>query len=321
MAGIGSPYQQIASDIADRIRRGDLRPGERVPSTRQITAEWGVAIATATKALTELQARGVVRAIPGVGTVVAEPQDREVAVTQAAPTSRESRAGRPDHGKDRSEGSMGERIIHTAIAIADSEGLGAVSMRRIAIDLGVPTMSLYRWIPSKDDLLIGMLDAILGQDDWPAPPKGWRAQLEYVARRQWASYRDHPWLAQIVSLSRPQLAPKAMMHTDRALRALDGHRLDDTTKLYIVLTVFGHVKGAAAGLEAEQQAQRDTGLDIEQWMKVTDAAFNPVIHSGRYPALARLDGSADVDFSLESMFEFGLELLLDGIGQLLATRP
>jgi DNA-binding transcriptional regulator YhcF (GntR family) len=303
---MASPYQQIATDIADRVRRGELRPGDRVPSTRQIMTEWGVAIATATKALKELRARGVVRAIPGVGTIVAD--SRGEAATPLPPRHP------PRTGDD-----MHDRIIRTAISIADGENLGAVSMRRIAIELNLPTMSLYRWIPSKEDLLVGMLDDILGQEDWPVPPKGWRAQLEYLARRQWAGYRDHPWLAQIVSLSRPQLAPRAMMHTEWALRALDGFGLDSTTRLYIVLTIFGHVKGAAAGLDAERQAERDTGIDTEAWIKESDAAFSPVIQSGRYPALARLDRDGDVEFSLESLFEFGLTVLLDGIGRLLAS--
>jgi DNA-binding transcriptional regulator YhcF (GntR family) len=299
-----APYQQIAAEITERIRRGDLRPGDRVPSTRQITTEWGVAIATATKVLAELRSRGAVRSIPGVGTVVAG-DDRD------APERPAQRRAQPVRGD------MHERIIRTAISIADAENLGAVSMRRIAVDLGVPTMSLYRWIPSKDDLLTGMLDAILGDGEWPVPPKGWRAQLEYVARRQWAGYRDHPWLGQIVSLSRPQLAPRAMMHTEWSLRALDRYDLDNTTRLYIVLTIFGYVKGAAAGLDAERQAERDTGIDNEQWIKETDEQFAPVIQSGRFPTLAKLDRDADVDFSLESLFEFGLTVLLDGLTPLL----
>ena len=66
-------------------------------------------------------------------------------------------------------------------------------MRRIAVTLGMPTMSLYRWVPGKDDLVDGMMDAVLGRGEWPDPPEGWRAQLEYIARRQWAGYQQHPW--------------------------------------------------------------------------------------------------------------------------------
>jgi DNA-binding transcriptional regulator YhcF (GntR family) len=303
-----SAYQQIASEIAARIARGDLKPGDRVPSTRQIAAEWEVAIATATKALTELQSRGVARVIPGVGTVVADIDRPE---TPAAVAPRRPRTPDPAAG-------MTARIVQAAIAIADERGLGALSMRHIAIDLGVPTMSLYRWIPSKDELMTRILDSLMG-GEWPPPAKGWRPQLEYVARRQWAGYSEHPWLAQIVSLSRPAVAPNGMVHTDRALRALDGYPLSNTAKLFIVLTIFSHVKGAASVLEAEEQSQRDTGLDNEAWMKAHDEWFTPVIQSGRYPALARIDNSGDIDLDISELFEFGLKLLLDGIGKQLES--
>jgi hypothetical protein len=166
-----------------------------------------------------------------------------------------------------------------------------------------------------------MMDALMGEEAWPAPPpRGWRAQLEYIAHRQWRGYQGHPWLAQIVSLTRPQLAPNAMRHTEWSLRAIDGYGLDDTTRLYIVLTLFGHVRGAATGLESEQQAERDTGIDIDEWMRVHDARFAPVIQSGRFPHLAKLDNNADVDFDLDTLFEFGLTRLLDGFGALIDGR-
>ncbi|WP_241777660.1 GntR family transcriptional regulator, partial [Streptomyces sp. CT34] len=67
------PYRRIVQEIRGRIDAGELAPGDRVPSTRRITREWGVAMATATKVLTALRQEGVVRTVPGVGTVVAEP--------------------------------------------------------------------------------------------------------------------------------------------------------------------------------------------------------------------------------------------------------
>jgi DNA-binding transcriptional regulator YhcF (GntR family) len=298
-----APYQRIADDIERRVKTRELLPGDRVPSTRQITRDWGVAIATATRALQELASRGVVRAVPGTGTVVADGAGR-----------RATRADPERTGVDLA------RIVEVAIALADAEGLGAVSMRRLALELDVATMSLYRWVPSKEALLDGMLDELMGADDWPAvPPKGWRAQLEYVARRQWQTYQEHPWLAHVVSLTRPQLAPKAMFHTEWALRAVDGFGLDSTTHLYLVLTLFGHVKAAATGLDIERQAERDTGLDIEEWMRDHDPRFRPVIQSGRFPHLAKLDDNADVELDLTALFEFGLASLLDGFAQVLRT--
>ncbi|MBF6227213.1 TetR/AcrR family transcriptional regulator C-terminal domain-containing protein [Nocardia abscessus] len=296
------PYRVIATEIAGRIERGELRPGERVPSTREIMARFGVAMATATKVLAELRSRGLVLAVPGVGTVVA---DWHAGPPKAYPGSAHTTR---------------DRILRTAIALADAEGLGAVSMRRIAIEMNVPTTSLYRWVTSKDDLLGGILDELIGWDDWPEPPDDWRGGLEYVARRQWASYRARPWLADVASLSRPQLAPKAMAHTEWALAALAPYALDDTTKMYVTLTVFGHVKASAALLAAEREAQRDSGIDNEQWFKKREAEFAPIFRSGRYPRLAKVSRHGRVDYDLSDLFEFGLTTILEGIQTLLADR-
>lgn len=302
-------YCLIANQIVDRIRKGDLKPGDRAPSTRQITRDWGVAMATATKVLAELRSRGAILTRPGAGSVVAD-----------HPSSRPASPSPPARARSVHSGAgtaTRERIIESAIAIADAEGVAAVSLRRIAVNLDVSTMSLYRSIANKDDLLVGMMDTLMGEEAWPTPPLGWRAQLEYIAHRQWRGYQSHPWLAQIVSLTRPQLAPNAMRHTEWVLRAIDGCGLDATTRLYIALTLFGHVRGAATGLESEQQAERDTGIDIEEWMRVHDTRFAPVIQSGRFPHLAKLDNNADVHFDLDTLFGFGLTRLLDGFAALI----
>jgi DNA-binding GntR family transcriptional regulator len=90
----GPPYRKIVAEIRRRIDAGELRPGDRVPSARQITADWGVAIATATKVLSTLQQDGLVRAVPGVGTVVAEPESPPSAELER--TARRRRAAAPE---------------------------------------------------------------------------------------------------------------------------------------------------------------------------------------------------------------------------------
>src|SRR5262245_30054739 len=122
-------YAGIADAIRTRIISGQLAPGDAIPSARAITREWGVAVATATRALAELRDEGLVNARPGVGTVV---------------------AARPARGRRNRETSdapiTADDVVETAIEIADSEGLGTVSMRRVAIELRVPTMALYRHV-------------------------------------------------------------------------------------------------------------------------------------------------------------------------------
>jgi DNA-binding transcriptional regulator YhcF (GntR family) len=291
-------YLRIVAEIRRRIDNGDLRPGDRVPSTRQIIQEWGVAMATATKVLTTLRQDGVVRTVPGVGTIVGNPE-LERPVRRREPVQELTR----------------ERIVRTAIEIADTERLAALSMRRIATELGVATMSLYRYVPGKDELILRMADAAFAEAVFPAPPPpGWRAQLAVAARLQWATYRRHPWLAQVVSVTRLQAVPNLLAHAEWVLRAVDGLGLDAAPMLHVHITLFSHVRGTAVNLEAEAEAEQYTGMTGEQWMEVQSPAFVAIMASGDTPTFARVTTQPGLDFDadLETLFEFGLQRLLDG---------
>jgi AcrR family transcriptional regulator len=261
-------------------------------------------VATATRALAVLRDEGLVSARPGVGTVVARRQVRTRG--QRAPSDPDVTA---------------VRVIATAIQIADSEGLAAVSMRRIAIELGVATMALYGHVRGKNSLLLAMADTLLGQVDFPETrPPGWRAQLELVARLQWAGYRQHPWLARIISMTRPTALPNGMVHTEWALAALDGLGLDPNTKLHVAVNLFAYVRGSAMNLEMELESEQETGLTDDQWLAAQSPGLARVLATGRYPHLAAVVANPAVDLDLDTLFEFGLNRLLDGYAALIG-RP
>lgn len=310
MAEQPPPYARIAAEIRRRIDSGDLCPGDRVPSTRQIAQRWSVAIATATKVLTVLRQAGLVRAVPGVGTVVAPPV--------SAPVRRE----RPEEGRLRTPRGEGEpdreRVIRTAVTIADAEGLASVTMRRIATELDVATMSLYRYVRNKEELVALMAEFAFAQAPLPAPAGAWRERLELSARTQWELYRAHPWLARTMSLSRPMLVPGGMRHIDWALGALDGHGLDDNTVLHTAISLFGYVRGTAVDLESEEQATRDTGLSGEEWLESQEGVMTALLADGSLPAFAAGRRRPGVDISVESLFEYGLGRFLDGVAVLVA---
>ncbi|WP_354639037.1 TetR/AcrR family transcriptional regulator C-terminal domain-containing protein [Kitasatospora camelliae] len=301
------PYLRIAAEIRQRILGGALKPGDPVPSTRQIAREWGVALATATKVLAALRQEGLVEARPRVGTVVAAPAGP---APVAAPGRPRAAAGGSDHELTR------ERIVRAAVEIADAEGIAAVSMRGVAARLGVATMSPYRYVTGKDDLVLLMADAVYGELAYPAdPPAGWRARFELGARTLWALHRRHPWLAQISSLTRPLPLPNLLTHAEWALSALDGYGLPAATMLDIHVLLYSYVHGIAVHLEREAQAEAATGLSEEQWSEAQTPALTAIAASGGYPVFARVIAALPdgYDLHLDHLFAFGLTPLLDGL--------
>lgn len=309
------PYLRIVAAIRRRIADGELAPGDRVPSTRQIAGEWGVALATATKALTTLRLEGLVEARPRRGTVVS-------AAASAVPARRRpSPASDPEQGQEQ-ELSL-DRIVRTAIEIADGEGLPALSMRGVAARLGVAAMSTYRYVPSKEDLVLHMADAAFGEESYPADaPEEWRTRIELSARTLWSLYRKHPWLAQLGSLTRPLLVPNLIAHGEWVLSALDGQGLDPTTLFDIHVLLYSHVQGLAVHLEMEAHAEAATGQSEDQWMDSRAPALGELVESGRFPTFTKVVGAFEdgYDLRLDELFEFGLKALLDGLTPIIEGR-
>ncbi len=300
------PYARIAAELRGRVERGELVPGDRMPSTREISRTWGVAIATATKVITALRQDGVVRTVPGVGTVVAQPSP--------------ARPGPVRRRTDPPAGLTAGRIVAVAVTIADAEGLDGLSMRRVATDLGAAPMSLYRHVADKDDLLLQMMDAVMRQEWQPpaSPPTGWRARLELAGRALWTAFRRHPWLAPALSLTRPQPIAGGMAYTEWVLAALDGLGMDLPAMFDVHLTLFNYARGTAVNLEPEAVAQAVTGLDNEEWMQTQEVALRSIVGAGDFPHFERIL-SMDVDLDLDAMFERGLGYLLDGLSVALDT--
>lgn len=308
----GPASVRIAAVLRERIRCGELAPGDRVPSTRAIVREWGVAMATATKVLAGLRAEGLVRALPGVGTVVEHPD--------GAPR----RPVAPARRAARDPALSVDRVVDTAVAVADAEGLTAVTMRRIGAELGVATMSLYRYVGDKDDLLLRMMNAALAvRFDPPSPTQGWRATVEAACRALWARFRRHPWLAAALSLTRPQTLPDAMAYTEHILRGLAPLGLDPAGAFDTHLVLLNYVRGIAISLDTERQAEADTGQTADEWADAHDAELRAALAAREFPTLRRtIDRLAGTGYDpdLQTLFDTGLCYLLDGIERRLG-RP
>ncbi|WP_204051075.1 TetR/AcrR family transcriptional regulator C-terminal domain-containing protein [Microbispora siamensis] len=298
------PYQQIVTEIRTRILTGELRPGERMPSIRQIAGRWGVAVATATKVMAALRDEGLVETKVGAGAVVT------LGRGQPAARQRQAGAGIPKQALNR------KHTLRTAIAIADREGLDAVSMRRIAAEMGVGPMSLYRHVAGKDELVMQMADEVFGEAELPAPgPDGWRAKLELISRRQWELCRRHLWLPRAVSFTRPLLAPNMMEHTEWTLRALDGLGLPMTTRIREALALHALVVSAALSMAQEAEAEQETGVTLDRWWLAQQERADALLGTGRFPLLAAIAEETVTD--VDGLFEYSLARHLDGFAAML----
>ncbi|MFG1791837.1 TetR/AcrR family transcriptional regulator [Nocardia sp. NPDC049149] len=203
------------------------------------------------------------------------------------------------------------RIVDTAIDLADSEGLDAVSMRRVATALASGTASLYRYVASRDDLVDLMIDAVHGKNAPPALTGDWRADLTAVAAHLRATLVRHPWLGSELT-GRPALGANSLRLQDVALTAAGAHTRDITLAAAIVDTVHAYVFGAVAQQLADERAQHRTGLTEVEWQQAVAPYLHEVLAGGEYPEFGRRVRDA-VDPDADQRFEFGLNCVLDGI--------
>lgn len=217
-----------------------------------------------------------------------------------------------------------DQIVVAAVSIADARGLAELSMRGVAEQLGVGTMSLYTYVPSKAELLDAMVDLVCAEtarDDQPAGD--WRARLEHVARDNWNLYRRHPWLLQLATC-RPPLGPHVTAKYDYELRAIDGIGLTDVEMDTVIGLIVGHAQTSARmAVESAQVAQRSAMTD-EQWWQANGPLFAKIFDPRSFPVAARVGASTGQAHNAASnpayLFEFGLQRLLDGIEALILSR-
>lgn len=229
---------------------------------------------------------------------------------------RASRKGKPDLGVD--------RIVRAGIGIADTEGLAALSMRKVAEKLGVGTMSLYTYVPGKAELIDVMVDTVSGETDRPQDVAGgWRGRLTQIARENWALHLRHPWLLQVAT-SRAVLGPNVAAKYDYELRAVDGIGLTDVEMDSVLTLVLGHVQGAARGAVEAAQVEQRTGLTDEQWWQAAAPFLVRVFDPARFPLAARVGAAAGEEhgsaYGPDHAFTFGLERVLDGVEVLVSSR-
>lgn len=215
-----------------------------------------------------------------------------------------------------------ERIVSAGVALADAEGLPAVSMSKVAAAIGTGAMSLYRYVSGKDELLTLMVDAAYGPSPTPPDePPGWRAGLTWWARTQLEAMSRHSWAVR-VPLPGPPLTPNIVRWLEHGLHYLRETPLTETEKMSVILLVSGYARNEAsvsadldetflAGATPQQAMSRYGRLLTELTDEREFPGLNAVIASGFFDAQ---DDPPDAEFL------FGLERILDGIELLIHRK-
>jgi AcrR family transcriptional regulator len=189
-----------------------------------------------------------------------------------------------------------EGIAQAALEIADAEGFSAVSMRRVAQELNVGTMSLYHYVRTKNDLMAAMDDALMSEALLPALPEGWQEALTQIATRTHALFLRHPWALSAMLTAPPGL--NAMRHMEQCLEALAKTRMSNERKIMLLAMVDDFVFGHAL-----REAADDTKIDLE--------FAKEQMATGAFPNTVEVFGKGRIP-SLPDRFQIGLRILLEG---------
>jgi AcrR family transcriptional regulator len=262
---------------------------------------------------------------PAAGLSARDQRERERERRLHAHVSRRKEQGAKARPRDR--GLTREEIVAAAIGVADSEGVEAVSMRRIARELNASVMSLYWHVASKEELKDLMLESIEAEIGVPDPSGNWRADIQAFARSTRAALLRHEWAMEFKGF-RPPTGPKDAQNAERLFALLDDLGADTQTLVWIAMTVGTYVLGAVLRETQEKRFERETAQTMasmteEEFTAVRDEFSKRIVGSGRYPHIVRfLEEGIDPDSpaTRDARFEFGLDCLLDGITARLPQR-
>jgi AcrR family transcriptional regulator len=212
-----------------------------------------------------------------------------------------------------------DRIVAAAMDVADAEGVAAVSMAKVAAALGASTMSLYRYVAAKDELLALMLDAATGVPPaMDVPPGDWRAGLTAWARAMRTAVRSRPWVVHL-QLSGPPITPQQMAWLERGLAFLRDIGLPPQHKLSVIMLVSGYVwRESQLMIDIEAAMSRD-----DKWQKMLlnyGANLAALADPATFPELTALidAGIFDAPDDPDDDFNFNLDRILDGIATLIS---
>ncbi|NYE19427.1 TetR/AcrR family transcriptional regulator [Microbacterium immunditiarum] len=218
------------------------------------------------------------------------------------------------------------QVVDAALALADEQGLTALTMRAVAERVGISTMSVYTYVPGKPELLDLMVDALYARMErrsWDAS-ESWRERVSTLAEENRMLLLQHPWMTEVAALSRPPLGPGLMAKYEHELAAFDDTALSDVDTDSALSWVLGFVQAHCRAAHDARRATTDTAISDAEWWEANQPILARAFDPERYPRAVRVGAAAGEAqgsaWSEERAWEFGLARTLDGLAVLIEGR-
>jgi AcrR family transcriptional regulator len=211
-------------------------------------------------------------------------------------------------------------VIATGVAIADAEGLAALSIRKVASRLGIGAMSIYTYVPGRSELVELMIDHVYGEHAIPDPALGWRQRIEQWARETWRIYSAHPWLLDY-NMARLPIGPHVLDVSESLYAALHAAGFTGAENVAITNLIQWQLLGAARSMISDADEARHTGVSAEAYWDSRASFWDTYFDWDRYPTMAAIWTDGGFDDPAGWDFERMLNRLLTGIEGLAVFSP
>jgi AcrR family transcriptional regulator len=206
-------------------------------------------------------------------------------------------------------------VVDAGVAIADAEGLAALSMRKVASRLGVGAMSVYTYVPGRSELVELMIDRVYGEHQIPDPRLPWRQRVEQWARETWRIYSAHPWLLDY-NMARLPVGPNVLDVSEALYAALLAAGFGGAENVAIFNLIQWQLVGAARYMIGDADEARHTGVSAEAYWDSRASFWETYFDWNRYPTMAAIWEAGGFDDPAGWDFDRMLDRLLAGIEQL-----
>ena len=210
-------------------------------------------------------------------------------------------------------------VVDSGVAIADGEGLDALSIRKVAGRLGIGAMSVYTYVPGRSELIELMIDRVYADHGIPDPALGWRERSEAWMRSTWRIYQDHAWLMDY-NMARLPVGPHVLDVDEALYAALAAAGFVGTENVAITNLIRWQLLGAARWMISDAAEERHTGVSTEAYWESRSSFWTTYFDATRFPTMFAIWSSGGFDDPAGYDIERMITWLLDGIERLADPR-